>query len=300
MSKKINASRFYGEWKGHPLADVATFRSAILSQRPTQPIIYLAGDSSLDNKAWVSGSSSVDVPEIYQAVLDKPRPKPDVAFWLNHFLGSRATTLNLAVEESLLRERDHHLLEHDQFIRDNIRAEDILVVSVGANDIALRPNAATARNMFQLAWLTPRFAIEHGLAWPMGYFRKMFKDQVQHYISRMVDKRKPKAVVVCMIYYPLESGASNQSSWADASLKILGYGRNPGQLQTAIAKMYETATTQIEIPGTKIVPCALYECLDGKREEDYTARVEPSTEGGRKMALHLKTLLDPLLIEEPD
>jgi len=303
MSGKIKSSRFFFEWKGHPISDVSAFRSIILSERPKEPIIYLAGDSSLDNKYWVPSSLSsgvplpVDVPEIYHAALDKPRPKPDIAFWLNHFLGNRGTALNLAVEESMLRDRDSDLLDHDKFIRDNIRTKDILIVSVGANDIALRPTFATMRNMLQLAWLTPRRSLERGTARSLSHFTSMFKDQVQAYICKMVEKQKPRAVIVCMIYYPLESNASDQQSWADLPLKLLGYNRYPGQLQTAIKKMYELATKKVEIPGTEVMPCPLFEAMDGKSKEDYVARVEPSTEGGRKMALQFKEILDALIAE---
>src|SRR6201992_270405 len=111
---KINASRFFYEWKGHPLSDVTALHAKVLSLRPDKPIIYLAGDSSLDNKYWVSSirRDERDVPEIYDAAFDKRSSslKPDVAFWLNHLLGNQATTLNLAVEESMLRERDRELL----------------------------------------------------------------------------------------------------------------------------------------------------------------------------------------------
>jgi hypothetical protein len=298
MSIKINTSRFYHEWKGHTISDVSTFRSITLALRPNKPIIYLAGDSSLDNKYWVpsSGPSGeplpVDVPEIYYAALDRPHPKPDIAFWLNHFLNDRATALNLAVEESTLRDRENDLLDHDKFIRDNICAEDILIVSIGANDIALRPTFATARHMLQLAWLTRIGSLERGTAWSLSHFTNIFKVQVQAYVSSLVERQKPRAVIVCMIYYPLEANASNQKSWADLPLKLLGYNRFPRQLQTAIKKMYELATKQIQLAGTKVVPCALFETLNGKRKEDYTARVEPSTEGGRKLALQLNGIVD--------
>jgi hypothetical protein len=130
MTKKINTSRFYFEWKGHTIPDITAFHSTTLSQRPDKPIVYLAGDSSFDNKYWVPSSGPggeplpVDVPEIYHATLDRPHPKPDVAFWLNHSLGDRGTALNLAVEESMLREREKGLLEHDSFIRDHIQSDD--------------------------------------------------------------------------------------------------------------------------------------------------------------------------------
>ncbi|KAF2671811.1 hypothetical protein BT63DRAFT_422329 [Microthyrium microscopicum] len=296
MAPQINTSRYYLEWKGHQVADLTAFHSHILSSRPDKPVVYLAGDSSLDNKFWVQKSDLEDLPDvqtpgIYQGILKDPKPKPDVAFWLNHALGNEATALNTAVEESMLRDRDEDLLEHDKFIRDHIRAEDVLIVSVGANDIALRPTKSTMWNMFRLAWLTPRWFLERG--WALGHFKHMFKDQVQTYISRLVEKTKPKAIIVCMIYYPLER-TEDQSSWADMQLKLLGYDRWPSQLQTGIRKMYELATQKVQIPGTTVVPCALFEVLDGKNSEDYTARVEPSCEGGRKMAVCFKDILDSL------
>jgi hypothetical protein len=302
MSTKINTSRFYFEWKGHTIPDASAFHATTRSVRPNKPIVYLAGDSSLDNKYWVPSSGpggeplTVEVPEIYHVTLDRPHPKPDIAFWLNHFLGDRATTLNLAVEASTLKERDKDLLEHDKFIRDNIRAEDILIVSVGANDIAMRPTLTTMRNMLQLAWLTPRSSLERGTAWSLNHFTNMFKTQVEAYVSRIVEKQKPRAVIVCMIYFPLEAGPLQQKSWADPQLMVLGYNRFPGHLQTAITKMYELATKKVHIPGVRVVPCALYEALDGKHNEDYTARVEPSAEGGRKMALELKTIVESLIV----
>jgi hypothetical protein len=306
MSKKINTSRFYFEWKGHTIPDLTAFHSTTLSSRPNKPIIYLAGDSSLDNKYWVpsSGASgsplSVPVPEIYHLTLDRPHPKPDLAFWLNHFLGPLATTINTAVEASTLKEREHALLDHDAFIRDNLRAQDILVVSVGANDIAMRPTLATMRHMLQLAWLTPRSSLERGTAWSLGHFTEMFKNQVEAYISKVVAKQKPRAVIVCMIYYPLQAGAgaARQESWAGPQLGMLGYNRAPERLQMAIRQMYRLATRKVVVDGVRIVPCALFEALDGKSEEDYTARVEPSAEGGRKMALLLKEIIDGLIAGE--
>lgn len=292
MAQKIKSSRFFYQWKGHPLEDMDLLRKLAVSKHPDQPIIYLAGDSSLDNKCWVSKDDiNVEIPEIYHEAFDKPSPKPDVAFWLNSLLDDRATSLNLAVEESMLRERANTLLEHDTFICDNIRAEDILIVSIGGNDIALKPTLSTAASMLQLAYLTPLGSLERGDAWSMSHFIRIFKDEVAAYVSKLVEKQKPRAVIICMIYYPLEKSAS-QTSWADVPLKALRYDSFPQKLQTGIRKMYELATQKIEIEGTKIIPCALFDVLDSKDANDFTARVEPSAQGGSKMASHFVKLLE--------
>lgn len=294
-SSKINRSRFYFEWKGHQIQDLISFHAITTEERPGKPIVYLAGDSSLDNKYWVSNDQELEVetPGIYKHTLDKPTPKPDVSFWMNHLLGDRATCINTAVEESMLRQRDKELLAHDEFIRDNIRAEDILIVSVGANDIALKPLPCTIRHMLQLAWITPRSSIEKGTASSLQYFNDMFCDKVQAYVDRMTSKTRPRAVIICMIYFPLESGLG-QSSWADAQLMALGYNTWPGQLQTAISTLYRTATQRIKLQGTEVVPCPLHEVLDKKTAKDYIARVEPSEQGGRKMANKFVEILETI------
>jgi hypothetical protein len=292
---KVNRSRFYFEWKGHQIQDIKRLHNITLAERPDKPIVYLAGDSSLDNKYWVSeDSSSVVVPEIYEKSFDRPEPKHDVAFWVNHLLGDRATCINTAVEESMLRDRDEQLLPHDQFIRDNIRPSDVIIVSIGANDIALRPLPATVRHMLQLAWLTPLPSLENGTAWSLPYFKDMFGSKIQRYLECLTAYSKPRAIIVCMIYFPLESGLGQQS-WADPQLKALGYNTWPGQLQAAIQTIYEGATKKIKVKDTQIVPCALYEILDGRDVDNYTARVEPNDEGGRKMATKFVDLLNGVI-----
>ncbi|OAA72448.1 Esterase, SGNH hydrolase-type, subgroup [Cordyceps fumosorosea ARSEF 2679] len=311
MTTKINTSRFYFEYKGHDIADLTTFFNIVTAHRPGAPIVYLAGDSSLDNKYWLptpptssrrNSAAPADhdddaVPEIYHLALQTPRPKADVAFWLNRRLGSRATALNLAVEASLLRERDGAaLLPHDEFIRDRITPEDVLVVSVGGNDIAMRPTPWTVLHMLWLAWLTPLSSIRSGRAWALRYFVRLFKTRTEAYIEKMVAKTKPRAVIVCMVYYPLEALPGSGISWADKALAALGYNGRPGRLQAGIQQMYEQATRRIKVAGVRVDTCPLFEALDGKNAVDYEERVEPSVQGGRKMAGLLGPIIDGVLV----
>jgi len=295
--RKINTAGFYAEYRGHPLSDLATFRDIAHAERPDEPVVYLAGDSSLDNKYWFNKTATdvkAAVPSIYEKTLDRPNPKPDVSFWLNHFLSERAVCINTAVEESMLREREKQLLPHDEFIRDSIRSQDTIIVSVGANDIAFSPTVSTVLHMLMLAWLTRRKNLENGTAIALPYFKRIFRDCVQDYVTKLTSKTKPRAVVICMIYFPLES-QFGQKSWADRNLTALGYNSDPEKLQAAIRTLYNIATKEIKVEGTQIVPCALHEVLDGKHPEDYTERVEPNENGGKKMAARFVELIGGLL-----
>ncbi len=293
-ASKINSSKFYLEWSGHPIEDLEKFLSITQEERPNKPVVYLAGDSSLDNKYWVAlpeEDPQKDVPEIYKKVFQTPKPKPDVAYWMNKLLEDRATCINTSIEESMLRQRDGKLLKQDEFIRDNIRSQDVLIVSVGANDIAMKPLPYTILHMLRLAWFTKLASLENKSASSLKYFAHMFGPKIQDYVNRVTSKTKPRAVIVCMIYYPLEAGCG-QKGWANHQLRALGYNSYPSQLQTAIRAMYELATDQIKIDGTEIIPCKLYEVLDEKDKNDYIERVEPSEEGGRKMAVKFLELLE--------
>jgi len=205
------------------------------------------------------------------------------------------------------------LLDQDQFIRDNITEEDYLVVSIGGNDIALAPLCCTICNLAALVWCTPQCCIENyscacppnlqldggccccGLpgcisgtfcGWPLGlgYIVDLFKNRVQTYTKNLVSKRKPKKVIICMIYFLDEA---TTGSWADGALGCMQYNSNPGKVQAAIRRTFELATQRIRIPGTEVVGFPLFEVLDGKNTDDYCQRVEPSPQGGQKMGAAL-------------
>lgn len=114
---------------------------------------------------WIHSNEFLfEVPDIYKHTLDDPIAEHDIEFWMNVYLGDQATCVNAAVEESMLRQRDQELLARDLLIRDNIRLQDVLLVSVGAYYIALKPLPCTLWHMLQSAWSTPRFSIENGTA----------------------------------------------------------------------------------------------------------------------------------------
>ncbi len=109
-----------------------------------------------------------------------PKSVCDVTFWLNFLLDQRHqqssqgnltdglnesvtyAAINTAVEATTLNERSWiKLRSQDVFIRDNIRSEDVLIVSIGGNDIALAPTPCTIFSMAGLLCL-PESCVNHG------------------------------------------------------------------------------------------------------------------------------------------
>lgn len=317
-SSKIRSSDFYGEYYGHRIEHL----DALLPQlrASSDALIWLAGDSTLDNKYWLSGTAPA-VPGAYQNTLEPPYSKPDVTYWLNHLAAESSeeelrrddkqpspkwAAINTAVEATTLNERTFRLRPQDRFLRDNIQAKDVLVVSVGGNDIALAPSPCTIASMLGLMFCLPKPCIEQGCScaacplddcccgcgpslWSclcscppcLGYFRHMFGTRTQKYIEALTVTVKPQTILVCMVYYPDETASQG---WAGPALNALGYNSNPAKLQSLILKAFREVSSTIRISGSQVIPVPLFHVLNGKNSEDYVERVEPSVSGGKKMA----------------
>jgi len=305
---------YYDSYYGHSIDDLQTiveyFRTSKNGGNKSSLLVFLAGDSSMDNKHWFTQRSAAV--NGYENILDPPESKKDICYWVNkqiveRKLGRTMTCINSAVEESSIGTRAcNYLQEHDKFIQTNISQDDILVVSVGGNDIALKPNLCTiinaalllytqnAKSMDRLTCGAPLSCddcclgcgfscLSNCTACPCGYgyFLHLFKTRAQTYISNLIKLKKPKKVLVCMIYYVDEKITGG---WADASMAALGYNKNPGDLQMLTRLIYENATKKIQFDGVETIAVPFFTVMDGKTSGDYCERVEPSAQGGSKMA----------------
>jgi hypothetical protein len=268
-SNMISSSSFYGEYHGHLIPHLREVHDVLRTRNKT--LIFLAGDSSLDNKHWFHDSA----PAVngYEHILDPPKSRADIAYWMNFELQKRGfrdnvATINCAVEESALSDRlCGRLLPQDAFIRDYITENDVLVVSVGGNDIALKPSPCTICNILSLVCCSTTSCLKHcscGTALPcddcsngcccscfsnllgfpcgFGYFVHLFRSRVESFLHKLLQthsaqhRKKPKLVVVCMIYY-LDMQPGN--SWAEPALRGLQYNSNPDKLKTIISRIFQ-------------------------------------------------------------
>ena len=298
-----SASAYYAHWSG-VRPDLLRLTLAAIRFDPEgaaeRPLVLLAGDSSLDNKYWVPSDRATAV-NGYERFLRPPSSREDVCHWLNAALaerhGGRVACVNGAVEASTLAQRGdgRTLLPQDEAVRDALRPCDALVVSVGGNDIALAPSAKTALCMLALMHCTSVAALRQGKSCFYAHFVQLFRDKVERYVAALTAKTKPRCVVICMIYYPCES--AGQESWAAPMFRALGYDASPQRLQAAIHAMCEHATREVALEGTEVLALPLFNVLDAKDPNDYVARVEPSSQGGRKIAGAILDLVMPLLLE---
>ncbi|KAJ3322022.1 hypothetical protein HDV06_003622 [Boothiomyces sp. JEL0866] len=287
-SLPISPTQYFGLFHGIPPNHLQATVNYFRSKYPGRSLIYLSGDSSLDNKHWIDGD--VETPDCYKQILNPPIMKPDISFNIMSVIPS-SIVVNTAVEATTIADRYNGLLESDCIIRDNITEKDILITSIGGNDIALRPTLFTKLNLLMIVYLNSKFGLTNYPNWCFGvpYFKRLLGEQVQNYLEKLTAKNKPKAIFVCMIYYLDEQ---EKGGWADRVLQILNYKRNPGKVQKVIETLFLQATCNIKIEGTRVIPVPLYEAMNGKDTNDYVQRVEPSENGGRKMALLLKKYME--------
>lgn len=266
----ISACDFYANYYGHPPADLAKLLHAL----DRHAVLYLAGDSSLDNKHWLPSRHESHPQPHHRALLDAPVLRRDISYWLGHQLRAHAP-VNCAVEASSLRQRlKHGLLAQDALLRDHLTSRDALVVCVGGNDIALHP--------FSRAACSALLNVHCGGRVGMRGLGRVFHDDLQRYVELLTERVKPAVLAVCMVYYPAQE--TDQASWAAPVLRLLRYNGAPRKLQAAYRRVFDRCVTRVRVDGTRMAHVALYQALDGRCAEHYVERVEPSEEGGRRVA----------------
>jgi hypothetical protein len=297
LSRAETAS-FLSCYHGHPptlLRRVATaLRFAADGRR--RRIVWLIGDSSLDNKYWLPAPTRRPANGLDAILAPGARMPSDVAQLLNEALedGGAFACVNCAVEESTLASRaGGRLLAHDEVVRDLVEDGDAIIVSVGGNDIALAPSVATIASLCSVLKRPcppSASAVESGAVLGMAHLDHMFGVAQRDYVASILSPRGkvPNLVIFSMIYFPLTSAGG---SWADAALGLLGYDADPRPLQHLIRSVFERVTSRIELLGVRTVGCPLYTVLDANDPDDFVARVEPSAAGGRKMAAAFAKLL---------
>jgi len=293
----INAKRFYAEYHSHRIEHLVALRKKLVDQG-CKRFVYFIGDSTLDNKHWFFEPFQVKEAQMfkpaftaealngYETALKPKRMVQDVAYHMNAVAAAelgptQLCTIMTSIEESTIAERDRDLLVQDKFVQHYLTAQDYLVVSMGGNDVALKPTLRTAVNMMALL-RSPECMIRSGLAPGFGYFVHMFHSKILNVLKRVTRNARPAKVLVCMLYYLDETPGG---SWADVTLSALGYDKNPAKLQLAIRSLFTAIKKRgFDLPGTSVEYVPLFETLDGKDHSDYCQRVEPSVSGGRKMA----------------
>ena len=306
---------YYSEYHGHKVRDLQWVHSEL--RRDCGRFVFLCGDSSLDNKHWFfskePGQSiprqemfdeTVTAPAVngYEHCLRanphaEPRMAMDVCYWFNRLAAEdlgplECCTIMASVEASTAADRHHFgLLAQDEFIKDSVSEDDSIVMSVGGNDVALAPTWATAVSMALLN-LSPQWLVWLGVAPGQRHFVCWFHMVIYSYIRKLVEKTRPRKVVVNMIYYPDES--FDEHAWPGATLKLLGYDADPGRLQLIIRRLNKALSARApptDLAGLDVEIFPLYTVLDGTDTGDYEQRVEPSVQGGAKIA---RALLDRL------
>ena len=279
----IDSNKFYSEYYGHPLDDLRKLHDEF--RKNGKNIIWLVGDSSLDNKHWIKNEPRSGACNGYEDILEPADCVPDVAYWMNYELfhldkPTNYVCINAAVEESTIGGR-RDLLSHDKFVRDHLGENDIIISSMGGNDVALKPSFTTIASITNILYgFGDIYNVEN------TYLDLLIRQDTQNILEKICRKVKPKCILPCITYYPSLKG----KSWADGILNTLKYDKNYENVHILIQQLFKTSTKNIRVYDIQMVPVALYEVLNCEDEGDYVERVEPSAQGSWKMAKEFVSL----------
>jgi hypothetical protein len=174
---EIDRNEYYDNYIGQTLEHLQVVHRTLTQQRPN--IMWLAGDSSFDNKFWREVKSS-SAPAIngYERVLSG-NMKRDMCYAVNAEIRSQGLAswacINTAVEESSLNLRSAgRLTEQDEFLRDHLQPDDTILVSVGGNGMCVHG----ACNMCALDLFARGLCAYHGVDW--SYMIALFPVRAHH------------------------------------------------------------------------------------------------------------------------
>lgn len=296
------------------------------------PLIFMAGDSTLYNRHWVAHNrhAQADV----ESSFHKPKAEPvdkglaqflkeedqfqlkDMTYWVSYWLRSKTPTgsspgvINVSVEERALKDSvddfpKPEIARQDQLVRENLRSNDTLLVSIGGNDILLKPDIWMISAAAWM-WLVMKVGHVDRHTWGIRTFVGIFKDKVQDYIFSLLpeDNAKwPHKIMVMFPYLPSydkvkqsghsDGGHSQGSEWASPILEKIGYfdEAKRGQMVQVMREVYrqsyalqreltqKLAKIKPENPP-RVIMFAGYKWLDGSVPDAYEALVEPNILGG--------------------
>ena len=302
MTEKILYTNYYqeGHW-GHTLNDLTIVQKSF--EDNCKPIIYLLGDSVLDNKDYII-NVYYDAINGYEKILTDShgnvgKMKPDVCYYLSKLMEDNSKTygvINTAVIYSKLYDRQNNLFFTDNFASKYVTPNDIFVISLGIDDLIFFQRNIILWNMIKLIHFNALDTIKQGpdAAYGLNFFVKMFQDELQGYINKLLSNTnvKPKKIILCMFYFPaIINDTCCCSNWENYFLSLLDYNNNPEPIKESIRQIYQYAISKIQIDGIDIIPCPLYEVLDGSNVDDYYDRLGPSQQGGQKIAQKLYDII---------
>lgn len=280
----VDAIPFYTHYKGHPLEDLAYIvRNFRVNQRR---IVWLVGDSSLDNKHWLfeedKASTTLNLEHGwcaeaingYEQVLRPPRMVKDVCYWVNtQLVNTDMVCVNAAVEEACIKDSPS---AHDGFVLSHLKPGDFVIISIGGNDLILKPSTSTLVSMGIGTYLVPDWCLDSALAWFPNPLYDLFVSRTQEYVDLFF---KASRTIVCTPYFPCSQGGG----WASRLLDRIDMNKAQTTIR-AVHNQYHKSLKGIfwTIP--------LYEVLDYECEADYKYRVEPSVQGGRKMGQEIANI----------
>ena len=189
------------------------------------------------------------------------------------------------------------LLPQDKFASGRLGEEDTLIISASGNDF----NHDEIHKVFEASLKEfpedsqhDKEAFENRVRWVAEKLSGIYHEALQAYATKLVEKTKPKNVFICAYsdFYEFQTG------WATDLFKyVVGGGDNAkgfSFIRELWRDLYNNQMQHIKVHGTQVYIVPLFNVLDRNDPMDFAAQVEPSVQGGMKMAIAFSDLIDAI------
>lgn len=265
--------------------DIALVLRTIYQSNENKTMIYLIGDSLLDNGNEIK---KIDQPVIqsYENVISDKIMKNDICYQINSLLqenNKNFVCINCATANASVSDKKIKLDNiKDMFVSRRMKDGDVLVVSLSGNDLSsTKMDFASKIQLFNVIQSSSIEKIKQNPSM-LQFLFSICKDQLTSYIKRIIHVTKPSKVLLFGLMYPCTD--ATQQSTVSSSLEYIQYSQNPGKLQCILDMINQYAISKIQIPGIDITYIETSSIIDCNNKNEYVDRTIPSEIGGIKIS----------------
>ncbi|CAD7963402.1 unnamed protein product [Amoebophrya sp. A120] len=207
-------------------------------------------------------------------------------------LGERLLVQKQGFATDYVQER---LKSHDEFLRSNIRKNDVLVVSLGGND--LLQGRRLFAEVFNAEGAEAKKSSEELY---LELIDRLFEQEKWEYLHLLCpDKQNAPRLILLPSYFHPESSLKLSAFLFGLSQK-LGMGSGNAFLETTLSRIHLAhqrlaARLQKEWPETKVVPIAVHELFGLVGSAPDVTHIHPTSQGALKLAYgYLQTMKEHL------
>lgn len=251
--KKLDNEKYYITYDGHLPEHIQYIRNKYL-EKGKNKFVYLTGESLFDNKRYIKTKSDT----IYKNIFEKEYVLNDIENQLNVKLLYDYVCLNCSYSDSSLTDRNKRIYENDNFVRDNISTDDMLLIGLNGSDFFERTN----QDLVSKISYTLEHPVEENKS--LLFICEYIHDNLKKYIDNLTKFQYPGKIIVFCYLYPSE----NEDKALDTIFNLNGYKKRPTRFKNMLNFIFKYLILKFKdikfIQLDKVISCKDNSLYSGK------------------------------------